>query len=103
MRASEGGCRLYVAPQQARHNFGRFPAAGVGVNVRVGVVGDERVRQFDQARADIAVHIQQNHDRHGVADDGARPRHDIRFGVQLPLGDHRAMQGQQNSSERQAL
>ena len=71
-------------------------------NVRVRVLLEQhnRVRLPDHLRRDVAVQVQLDPDRCGRSDDLADPRDDIGFAVVVAVGDHGAVQTEQDDVDR---
>ena len=95
--AGIGRCRDDLSPEQARHDFDRFDATRMCIDMWIGIVSQQHARHFDQMRTDIAVHVQQDDDRRLNADDAAHARDDVGFDIELALRYHRAVQRQQDT------
>ena len=88
-------------PCAAASAGGRRPLAGTAlVHVGIGPVADEHVRCGGHARGDVGVQVERGGDGHLRTDDVAHGGQDGAFGVVLALGDHCAVERQQDHVER---
>ena len=93
------GETMFGAQQQRKMPCGG--GAGVGhIDMRVGAIGDQRVRLFDHLRRHIGVQIETDHQRQIRADHLAHARNDFALAIVDMLGDHGAMQIEINRVDR---
>ena len=87
-------CRVngLASPFEHRHQRPRRPRAGLAhVDVRIGAVAGDDVGALDQRRAEVAVEVQRDRDRH-LRCDLADPAQQLGFAVVVSLHHHRAVQ-----------
>ena len=93
-------CEFLLRLQQQREMAGGG-AAGVGhVDMRIGAIGDQRVRVFDHLGRDIGVQIEADHQRQILADHLAHARQNFAFAVVEMFRDHGAVQVEIDGVER---
>ena len=79
----------------------RAGAAGVGhVDMRIGAVGDQRVRMLHHFGRHIGVQIEADHQRQILADHLAHAREDFAFAIVEMFRHHRAVQVEIDGVER---
>ena len=94
------GDRLHLArddPQQQS----RGALAGLEeVDVRIGVIGDDRVAVLEHAVGEDAVQIERDDDGDLLAEDLARLRQQVALGIELLLAGHRAVHAEVDAVHR---
>ena len=101
IRLIDANDRRYATVQGLAHDLGGLDAALVGVDVGIGVERDDGISQLGHIGGDIAVQIHLDHHRDVGAGDFADPPQNVGLGVQQVVGDHGAVQHQQNAVQGQ--
>ena len=96
-RLGQGHARAYLAAQRADQQPRRPPAALALIDVRVGAIGDRRRAVVDQPRRQVAVQVERDDDGQVRPQRAAQPGQHLAVGVEVRLGDHRPVQGQQQA------
>ena len=85
----------------ARHHSGqdgrRQRAPLLGIDMRVLLVGDQDIGEFDGRGRNVGVKIVRDHQRYVSPYCGAHPAHDFLIRVRKLFGKHGAVQSQQDS------
>ena len=71
------------------------------VGVRILLVGDQQVGALDHRRREVAVRVELGADDDAGADDGAHLLQQVALAVVVAVGDHRAVQAEQDHVDRQ--
>ncbi len=93
-------CKAALGAEQERHVAGRSPAGIRHVDMRIGAIGDQRVRMFHHSRRDIRVQVETDHQRQVRSDQLAHAREQFALPVVKVFGHHGAMKIEINTVER---
>ncbi len=89
-----------LAAHESSQDRGRLFAALGHIDVRVGVVADQHVGELHHPRRDVGMKVESRDHRHIRTDDLSHGLQDVAVSVVVDLGDHGAMQGEEDAIER---
>jgi hypothetical protein len=89
-----------LTSHEASQDRGRLLGALGHIDVRIGVVADQHVSELDHPRRDVGVQVEGRDHRHIGTDDPAHGLQDVPVSIVIDLGDHGAVQGEEDPVER---
>ncbi len=95
-----GRRRPHPALRGVEHDPQQLAHAGHGIDVRILLVGHDRVSRAPHQLGEVAVQVELDADRHAGPDDLAHAGQQIAFAIGIAVGHHRAVQDQEQAVDR---